>query len=68
MTGKPVQVMGTGRGAGCPEKPQGNPQYSCYDFSFTRVEHTFSFLLDDNLTLAATCADGSPFISVLLLT
>ena len=40
----------------------------CYDFSPTRVEHTFSFLLCDNLMLAATCADGSSFISVLLLT
>ena len=40
----------------------------CYDFSLTHVEHTFSFLLCDNLTLAATCADGSSFISVLLLT
>ena len=41
---------------------------SCYDFLPTHVEHTFSFLPDDNLTLAATCADGSPFISVLLFT
>ena len=39
----------------------------CYDFSSTHVEHTFSFLLDDNSTLAATCADGSVFISTLLL-
>ena len=34
----------------------------------THVEHTFSFLLDDSSTLAATCADGSVFISALLLT
>ena len=40
----------------------------CYNLSPTHVEHTFSFLLCDNLTLAATCADGSSFISVLLLT
>ena len=40
----------------------------CYDFSPTHVEHTFSFLLCDNLTLAATCTDGSYFISILLLT
>ena len=40
----------------------------CYDFSPTHVEHTFSFLHGDNSTLAATCADGSYFISALLLT
>ena len=33
----------------------------CYNFSPTHVEHTFSFLFCDNLTLAATCTDGSFF-------
>ena len=41
---------------------------SCYNFLLIHVEHTFSFLLGDNLTLAATCADGSSFIFTLLLT
>ena len=40
----------------------------CYNFLLTCIEHTFSFLLDDNLTLAATCTDGSSFIFTLLLT
>ena len=40
----------------------------CYDFSSTRVEHTFSSSFLDYLTLAVTCAEGSFFISILLLT
>ena len=28
LTRKPIWVTGAGTGAGCPEKPQGNPQYS----------------------------------------
>ena len=41
---------------------------ACYNFLLTCVEHTFSFLPGDNLTLAATCTDGLSFIFTLLLT
>ena len=41
---------------------------ACYDFFLTCVEHTFSSSFLDYLTLAATCAEGSLFISTLLFT
>ena len=37
-------------------------------FPLHMLNTPFSFLLDNNSTLAATCADGSVFISTLLLT
>ena len=40
----------------------------CYNFFLTHVEHTFSSSFLDYLTLAATCAEGSLFISALLFT
>ena len=46
--------------------------HNCYDFHPTRVDHIFLSLTHGhvmmNMTLAATCAEGSLFISALLLT
>ena len=38
----------------------------CYNFLLTCVRHTFFILIRDNITLAATCAEGLLFITVYL--